>query len=88
MEDEFALGRKRQPLPDADLSEGRGVGGALLDEVERRVARSARALFLLVSHWNQGGRRFYAGRGYTEVGLLRGFVLPDTDEIIYVKRFA
>ena len=31
-------------------------------------ATRARHLFLLVSHWNEGARRFYARRGYAEVG--------------------
>jgi GNAT superfamily N-acetyltransferase len=66
--------------------EGRGTGAALLDEVERRVAASSRTLFLLVSHWNEGARRFYAGRGYAEVGCLPGFVRADTDEIVCMKR--
>jgi len=64
--------------------EGRGLGAALLDEVERRVA--PRPLFLLVSHWNQGARRFYAARGYREVGTLPAFMRADTDEIICVKK--
>jgi len=66
--------------------ESGGVGGLLLDAVERDVARHARHLFLLVSHWNEGARRFYARRGYEEVGRLPAFVRPDTDEIICCKR--
>ena len=64
--------------------EGRGLGAALLDEVERRVA--PRPLFLLVSHWNHGARRFYAARGYLEVGRLPAFVRADTDEIVCMKK--
>jgi ribosomal protein S18 acetylase RimI-like enzyme len=66
--------------------EGRGVGGTLLDAVEADVAAHARQLFLLVSHWNEGARRFYARRGYVEVGRLPAWVRPDTDEIICWKR--
>lgn len=69
-------------------SEGRGLGAALLDELERRVAASSRHLFLLVSHWNQGAQRFYARRGYVEVGRLPAFVRADTDELIFHKRLA
>jgi len=43
-------------------------------------------MFLLVSHWNDGARRFYARRGYSEVGRLPAFVRADTDEIICWKR--
>src|SRR5262249_1280350 len=63
-------------------SEGGGAGAALLDAVEADVAAHARHLFLLVSHWNEGARRFYARRGYAEVGRLPAFVRADTDEII------
>jgi ribosomal protein S18 acetylase RimI-like enzyme len=65
-------------------SEGRGLGAALLDEVERRVA--PRPLFLLCAHWNEGARRFYAARGYAEVGRLPAFVRADTDEIVCMKK--
>jgi ribosomal protein S18 acetylase RimI-like enzyme len=69
-------------------SERRGLGAALLDEVERRVAAHSRTLFLLVSDWNQEARRFYAARGYREAGVLPAFVRPDTDEVICYKRLA
>jgi ribosomal protein S18 acetylase RimI-like enzyme len=65
--------------------ERRGLGAALLDEVERRVGALGRPLFLLVSHWNDGAQRFYAARGYREVGRLPAFVRADTDEIILHK---
>jgi ribosomal protein S18 acetylase RimI-like enzyme len=68
-------------------AEGQGVGAALLDEVERRAAAAgAPSLFLLVSHWNDAARRFYARRGYREVGALPAFVRADTDEILAYKK--
>jgi beta-aspartyl-peptidase (threonine type) len=67
--------------------ESQGAGAALLDEVERRAAAAgAPSLFLLVSHWNDGARRFYARRGYREVGALPAFVRADTDEILCYKK--
>lgn len=66
--------------------EGRGLGAALVDEMERRVAQKSPHLFLLVSDFNTAARRFYAHRGYKEVGSLPGFVLPDVAEIICWKR--
>ncbi len=83
----FALGGYLRLIALAPGETGRGAGAALLDEVERRVRDQSRAIFLLVSHWNEGARRFYAARGYSEVGRLPGFVLADTDEIICFKRF-
>lgn len=82
----FALGGYLRLIALVPGSEGRGLGAALLDEVERRVATRSRSLFLLVSHWNDGARRFYAGRGYSEVGTLPAFVRADTDEIVCMKR--
>jgi GNAT superfamily N-acetyltransferase len=80
----FATGGYLRLIALVPGSEGRGLGAALLDEVERRVA--PKPLFLLCSHWNEGARRFYAGRGYSEVGRLPGFVRADTDEIICMKK--
>ena len=65
---------------------GQGAGGALLDAVEADVAQHSRHMFLLCSHWNDGARRFYARRGYAEVGTLPGLIRADSDEIICWKR--
>ena len=83
----FALGGYLRLIALRPGREGSGVGAALLDRVEERVAKKSHALFLLVSHWNEGARRFYARRGYDEVGKLPALLRPDTDEIIYCKRF-
>jgi ribosomal protein S18 acetylase RimI-like enzyme len=82
----FAAGGYLRLIAVAPGDESRGVGAALLDAVEADVAAHTRHLFLLCSHWNEGARRFYARRGYQEVGRLPAFVLPDTDEIICWKR--
>ncbi len=66
--------------------EGQGIGTALLDEVERQVAEVSRVIFLLVSDFNEGAQRFYARRGYQPWGTLAGFVRPDIDEHLYVKK--
>lgn len=82
----FALGGYLRLITLVPGAESRGLGAALLDEVERRVAPHGRALFLLVSHWNDAARRFYAARGYVEVGTVPKLVRDDTDEVIYFKR--
>jgi ribosomal protein S18 acetylase RimI-like enzyme len=82
----FGLGGYLRLIALAPGAEGRGLGAALLDEVERRVVAHSASLFLLVSHWNEGARRFYAAHGYAEAGLLRAFVVPDTDEVICYKK--
>jgi ribosomal protein S18 acetylase RimI-like enzyme len=82
----FATGGYLRLIALAPGNEGRGQGAALLDEMEKRIASESRHVFLLVSHWNRAARRFYARRGYLEVGRLPGFVKPDTDEIICWKK--
>lgn len=82
----FGLGGYLRLIALLPGREGRGLGGALLDEVERKIADQQRHLFLLVSHWNEGARRFYRRRGYQEVGLLPKLVRPDIDEVVCYKR--
>ncbi len=83
----FGLGGYLRLIALRPGEERSGLGAQLLEEVERRVAKHSRALFLLVSHWNESARRFYSRRGYEEVGKLPALLLPDTDEMIYCKRF-
>lgn len=66
--------------------ESRGVGKALLAEVEKSVARSSRFLTLLVSDFNEQAQRFYEREGYARSGCLEKLYLADVDELIYWKR--
>jgi ribosomal protein S18 acetylase RimI-like enzyme len=81
----LSLGGYLRLIAVAPGQEGRGTGGQLLDEVERRTSASSRHLFLLVTRDNDGARRFYAGRGYTEVGPLPSLVKPGLDEVLMWK---
>ena len=57
--------------PDA---QNRGHGRHLLDRVVGVArARGARLLFLEVRPSNEAGRRLYAGYGFKEVGVRRGY---------------
>lgn len=64
-----------------------GIGGALLQEIERRSAEVAGELFLLVSDFNQAAQRFYQRQGFVQIGAISGYVLPDVTELIFRKRF-
>lgn len=51
-----------------------GVGGRLLDELERwAAAEGAAEMMLHVWVENEGARSFYAGRGYREMRRVAGF---------------
>lgn len=62
-----------------------GVGALLLNEAERLAAESGQSMVLLVSDFNTGAQHFYQRQGYTQVGALPGYVLPDITELIYWK---
>ena len=82
----LALGGYLRLIAVAVGDEGRGTGARLLDEVEARTALESRHLFLLVSSFNQGARRFYERRGYLPVGELPGLVRPELDELLLWRR--
>lgn len=82
----LSLGGYLRLIALAPGAEGRGVGARLLDEVERATSADSRHLFLLVSGFNDGARRFYARRGYREAGTLPSLVKEGIDEILMWKR--
>ncbi len=60
-----------------------GMGAALLNAVEQAVTSAD--LFLLVSDFNTEAQRFYRRQGYTMIGSIPGYVLPDVTELIFRK---
>jgi ribosomal protein S18 acetylase RimI-like enzyme len=65
---------------------GSSIGTGLLAEVERKSAEVATDLFLLVSDFNTGAQAFYKQRGYTQIGTIPAYVVPDITELIFRKR--
>jgi len=61
------------------------MGRALLEAAESRIFARGPNVFLLVSHFNDAAIRFYESNGYTYVGRLSQYVLPDVDELMYRK---
>lgn len=84
----FARSPYLRLLVVAPEATGRGIGGALLDAVEARAAPMAADLFLLVTHDNVAAQRFYARRGYAEVGRLADYVVAGITEIVLRKRLS
>ena len=64
---------------------GRGVGALLLDSVERRVFRERPNVFLFVSSFNSGARRFYAAHGYETIGEVKDFLVEGHGEWLMRK---
>jgi hypothetical protein len=61
------------------------VGPALLAHVERVAFARAPNLFVCVSDFNHGARRFYARHGYTRVGTLPDMLVRDSSELLLRK---
>ncbi len=69
-------------LPEA---QGQGVGSAVLAQVEATYRGHAGNLWLLVSAFNAGARRFYERHGFREIGLIPDLVVPGQDELLMRK---
>ena len=68
--------------------QGRGVGSALLAEVERRLGeRQARMLVVETSGRDEyeATRQFYGARGYDLTARLRDFYAPADDRVVYTR---
>ena len=63
-----------------------GLGARLMDAFETIALTEDGNAFLMVSDSNADARRFYARRGYVEVGRVPGYVQPDVVELILWKR--
>jgi ribosomal-protein-alanine N-acetyltransferase len=64
---------------------GQGVGRALMALAERIAFARGPNLFLCVSDFNAGARRFYARLGFQEVGRLANFLVQGEDEWLLRK---
>ncbi|MFC2076775.1 GNAT family N-acetyltransferase [candidate division KSB1 bacterium] len=64
---------------------GRGIGEELMRVAEGRIGKKSPAVFLLVSDFNEGARRFYGRIGYSQCGTLPNYKGGGNDEIIMWK---
>jgi len=65
---------------------GRSIGAALMNAFEAAAFATASDAFALVTIDNEAARRFYARRGYAEVGRLPDFVREGITEVVLRKR--
>ena len=64
---------------------GQGLGASLIQWAEARISRDSPNVFMCVSSFNTGARRLYDRLGYEVVGVLRGYVISEHDEILLRK---
>lgn len=64
---------------------GTGCGAELVGFAEQRIFRDYANVFLCVSAFNTGARKFYARLGYSEVGELTDFLVAGHSEWLLRK---
>jgi ribosomal protein S18 acetylase RimI-like enzyme len=69
-------------------SQGLGIGGALVEEMERRLAGRARLIAVETAGRPDYGptRAFYARRGYQVAATVPDYYEPGDDLVVFVKR--
>ena len=79
------LGDYLELLAVAPVARDRGLGRQLLTHVEGIVFGRVKNLFVCVSDFNEGARRFYARHGYEVIGSLPDLLVPGRAEILMRK---
>ena len=74
-----------QAIAVAEDARGEGIGTALLDFTEARIAQVSPNVFLCVSSFNTNARRLYERRGYVAIGTLTDYVVAGYDEVLMRK---
>lgn len=82
----FARSPYLRLIATARDTQGTGAGTTLLDAVEDTAWAFGDDLFLLVTATNDGARRFYARRGFLEIGTVHDYVVPGVAEVLMRKR--
>jgi ribosomal protein S18 acetylase RimI-like enzyme len=70
--------------------QNRGVGGALMDEMERRLGGRARMVVVETAGREDYAltRAFYAGRAYRVTAEIADYYAPGDDLVLFVKRIS
>jgi ribosomal protein S18 acetylase RimI-like enzyme len=81
----FLLGEYVELLAIAPDAQGKGLGQLLLAHLEKLVFARANNLFVCVSDFNSGARRFYRRHGYEEIGPIPNLLIEGSAEILMRK---
>jgi GNAT superfamily N-acetyltransferase len=68
--------------------QGHGIGTALLEEMEHRLAGHARLIIIETAGRPDytDTRAFYAARGYSPVATIPDFYAPGDDQVVFLKK--
>lgn len=65
--------------------QGRGLGAAILQWMERETKPWAMNCWVLVSSFNEAGKRFYLRQGFREIANIEALVSPRSSELLLRK---
>ena len=74
-----------QTICVAPTARYQGLGTGLIAFAERRIWGVSPNVFLCVSSFNPAAMRLYERLGYEVIGTLRGYLVPEHDEILLRK---
>jgi len=74
-----------QVLFVAPAFRGKGLGEALMAFAEEKIFARSPNVFLCVSSFNKGARRFYGRLGYRRAGVIKDFFEKGSDELLLRK---
>ncbi len=83
----FGLSHYVEQLMVSNEFAGQGLGHRLMDFAEEELKGNRFGVSLLVNEENDPAIRFYKKRGYAQVGRLEGYIKPELNELIFLKRF-
>lgn len=81
----FLMGDYLELLAIAPSACNQGHGARLLAQLESVAFARAKNLFVCVSDFNEGARRFYARHGYQEIGPMPNLLIPGSAELLLRK---
>jgi len=74
-----------QTIAVAANARGKGIGTALINFAEKRITKISPNIFICVSSFNKKAQELYLKLGYEKVGVLKGFIVKEYDEILLRK---
>lgn len=63
----------------------KGIGEAAIRYIESEIFKVSPNVFICVSSFNTGARKLYLRLGYSEVGLLKDYIIKGYDEVLMRK---
>ncbi len=63
-----------------------GIGAKMVSFAEALFSKQSKHIFLCVSSFNSGARKFYSKLGYSKVGEFENYIIQGESEILMYKR--